>query len=196
MGLSYKKMSGLELSAALNAARAEPSYRGQCQALSWIARYMRDQKNVRRTAEAAIDAALRDEDPYTAVFPLAWPIRALLERGEQKFAAEQLERALRKSDSVNPASSRSEAVFLLFQAAMHGPDRLWVSAFERLAATSLPAEHWRQRRNLRDALLMIASIDYPYAKAFLETTGDEKLKQDFTDWLKKRNLQSARPFFW
>jgi hypothetical protein len=196
MGLSYKKMSELEMSAALDVARAEPSYRGQCQALAWIARYMRDQKNVRRTAEAAIDAAARDEDLYTAVFPLAWPIRALLERGEQKIAAETLERALNKSDGINPASSRSEAVFLLFQAAMHGPDRLWVPAFEKLAAASLPLDHWRQRRNLRDALLMIVAIDYFYAKTFVDTHGDDKLKKDFMDRLKSKNFQSPRPFFW
>ncbi len=196
MGLSYQKMAQLELSAALNAARAEPSYRGQCQAHAWIARFMREQKNVRRTAEAAIDAALRDEDPYTAVFPLAWPIRALLERGEQKVAIEQLERALHRCDGINPASSRSEALFLLFQAAMHGPDRIWETAFAKLAAASLPVGHWRQRRNLRDALLMIAAIDFRYAREFANTVEDAKLKQDVLDHLANRSFKAARPFFW
>lgn len=196
MGLSYQKIAGMEFNAALNAAHAEPSFRGKCQALAWIARYVREQKHVRKTAEAAIDAAAQEEDLYTATFPLAWPIRALLERGEQKAAAEQLARALRKADGVNPASSRSEAIFLLFQASMHGPDRLWVSAFEKLSAACLPAEHWRQRRNLRDALLMIASVDPDYAKSAAEALPDEKLKQGVMQLMAEKKFQTARPFFW
>ncbi len=196
MGLSYQKMAQLELGAAVEAARAERSYRGQCQALSWVARFVRDQKNVRKTAEAAIDAAAREEDLYKAVFPLAWPIRALLERGEQKVAADILARALHKSDGVTPAASRSEAVFLLFQAALHGADRLWVPAFEKLAAVSLPTDNWRQRRNLRDAVLMVAAADYPMAKTFIGTLTDEKLKADLWARMDAKKYLPPRPFFW
>jgi hypothetical protein len=196
MGLSYQKMAQLELGAAVDAARAERSYRGQCQALSWVARFVRDQKHVRKTAEAAIDAAAREEDLYKAVFPLAWPIRALLERGEEKVAAEQLQRALHKSDGVTPAASRSEAVFLLFQATLHGSDRLWVTVFDKLVAVSLPTENWRQRRNVRDAVLMVATVDYPHAKAFIGTLEDEKLKAELWSRMDAKKYLSPRPFFW
>lgn len=196
MGLSYQKIAQLELKTAIDAAHAEPSSRGRCQALAWVARHVRDQKNVRKTAEAAIKAAGQDDDLYTSVFPLAWPIRALIERGEQKAATQELERALHKSDAITPTSSRSEAVFLLFQGAMFGPDRLWLPAFEKLKAISLPTEHWRQRRNLRDALLMVASVDFLFARAATEELPDEKLKQDVLRLMKERKLQTARPFFW
>lgn len=196
MALSYKKIAQFEMKAAFEAAQAEPSSRGRCQALAWVARNLRDQKNVRRIAEAAIEAAGQNEDIYTAVFPLAWPIRALLERGEQKAATHELDRALKKSDGITPASSQSEAVFLLFQGAMHGPDRLWVTALEKLTAVSLPAEHWRQRRNLRDALLMVATVDYLYARAMTDALPDEKLKADVLRLMQGKKFQVARPFFW
>ncbi len=196
MGLSYQKMAQLEFRTALDAANAEPSFRGQCQALAWVARFVRDQKHVRKTAEAAFAAAAREDDLYASVFPLAWPIRALLERGEQGTASEQLAQALSKSDGINPASSRSEAAFLLFQAAMHGPHRLWPAAFEKLAAASLPADHWRQRRNMRDAVLMVAGVDYPLAKAFADTLQDERLKQTVLSLMTEKKYQAPRPFFW
>lgn len=52
MGLSYQKIAGMEFNAALQAARAEPSLRGQCQALAWIARHVKEQQQVRKTADA------------------------------------------------------------------------------------------------------------------------------------------------
>jgi hypothetical protein len=196
MGLSYQKMARLELSSALEAARGERSYRGQCQALAWVARYARDQQHVRKTAEAAIDAAAREEDLYNAVFPTAWPIRALLERGEPRIANEMLTKALKKSDAVTPAASRSEAVFLLFQAVALGTERFWVPAFEKLAAVSLPSTNWRQTRNLRDAILMVAGMDYPYAEAFANKLEDDKLKQDVLARMTESKLLPPRPFFW
>jgi hypothetical protein len=196
MAMSYKNMSLLEIQSALEAARGERSYRGQCQALSWVARNVRDQRHVRKTAEAAVAAAGREEDAYNAVFPLAWPIRALLERGEQKAAADQLHAAIAKSEKVNPLSSRSEALFLLFQGALYGTDRIWVFAFEKLAAASLPAENFRQRRNMRDAILMIASVEFHYAKDYAEKLEDEKLKADVLEKLRANKKQPPRPFFW
>lgn len=52
MGLSCQDMVGMEINAALHAARAEPSLRGQCQALAWIARHVKEQKHVRKTVDA------------------------------------------------------------------------------------------------------------------------------------------------
>jgi hypothetical protein len=194
--LSYKKMSTLELNTALAAARAENSYIGQCQALAWIARYVRDQRNVLNTALAAATAAARDEDDYTAVFPLAWPIRALLERGETVAGEAMLKQALRSAKSITPASSQSEAVFLLFQASMYGDDRRWEIPFAALLKSSLPVEHWRQGRNIRDAICIVASVDFHFAKNAAEQLSDAKLSASVLELLSKNKKQSPRPFFW
>ncbi len=196
MKLSYKKMSTLELNAALAAARTEKNHFGQCQALSWIARYVRQQGNVVPTAEAAVQAALQEDDAYNAVFPQAWPIRALLERGEVRAARKILSEALVKAATVTPASSQSEALFLLFQASMHGAERLWEEPYLALVKVSLPAEHWRQRRNIRDALCIVASVDYQFAKQAAENLPDEKLKTNVLELLQNSKKQSPRPFYW
>lgn len=196
MKLSYKKISTLELNTALAAARAENSHIGQCQAMAWIARNVRDKRNVVSTAQAAAAAASRDEDFYNAVFPLAWPIRALLERGETVAAEDMLKKALRDAKSITPASSQSEALFLLFQASIHGADRLWEIPYAALMKCSLPIEHWRQARNVRDAICIVASVDYHFAKQAAEQLPDEKLSAAVLELLSKGKKQPPRPFFW
>lgn len=196
MKLSYKNISKLELNAALQAARAENTTFGQCQAMAWVARYVRDQRNVMSTALAAAAVAARDEDYYNAVFPLAWPIRALLERGETVAAEDLLKQALRSAKSITPASSQSAALFLIFQAAMYGNDRLWEVPYTALIKASLPAEHWRQSRNIRDAICIVASVDYHFAKQAAEQLTDAKLSAAVLDLLSKGKKQPPRPFFW
>jgi hypothetical protein len=194
--LSYKNIAALEYKAALSAARAEPSYLGQCQALSWVARYVRGQQLVVPTASEAVNGALLEEDPYNAVFPLAWPIRALLERGELNYAKDVLRQALQKAKTITPASSKSEALFLIFQASMHGTERLWETPFRDLIESCLPAEHWRQKRNARDAICIAASADYHFAKQAATDLSDEKLSASVLDLLSKSKKQTPRPFYW
>jgi hypothetical protein len=195
--LSYKAMSALALNPALAAAREEKSYRGQCQAMAWVARYVRDQRHVAPTALAAAEAAAQDEDAYGAVFVLAWPIRALLERGEPKVAAHMLAGAIEKAAVVTPAASQSEALFMLMQAAMFGEERnLWMLTFKALLASSFPSVNWRQGRNVRDAICMAAAIDFPFAKLAAEGLPDEKLKTNVLSLLSQNKKQKPRPFFW
>jgi hypothetical protein len=194
--LSYKKISELELNTALAAARAETTYRGQAQALAWIARKVRSQRYVVSTAEAAAAAAHQEEDLYRAVCAVAWPIRALLERDEPKLAAKLLADAISKSATVTPAASQSEALFLLMQAAMFGTDRMWERPFEDLVACSFPIVNWRQGRNVRDAICMVAAFDYPQAKQAAQDLPDEKLKATVLELLSNNKKQPPRPFFW
>lgn len=196
MKLSYKKMSDMELNTALAAARTETTYRGQAQAMAWIARFVRSQRFVATTALAAAEAASQEEDLYRAVCAQAWPIRALLERDEPKLAAKLLAEGLARSATVTPAASQSEALFLLMQAAMFGSDRMWERPFETLLANSFPVVNWRQGRNVRDAICMVASFDYPKAKLAAAGLPDEKLKATVLDLLSKGKKQPPRPFFW
>jgi hypothetical protein len=194
--LSYKKMSELELNTALAAAQLETTHRGRAQAMAWIARNVRSQRHVASTAQTAAEAAHQEEDLYRAVCALAWPIRALLERDEPRLAAKLLADAMSKSVSVTPAASQSEALFLLMQAAMFGTDRMWERPFQNLLASSFPIVNWRQGRNVRDAICMVASFDYAQAKQAANELPDEKLKAAILDLLANNKKQPPRPFFW
>ncbi|MEM9732720.1 MAG: hypothetical protein AAF903_04435 [Pseudomonadota bacterium] len=142
-------------------------------------------------------AAEGNSDPYKATYCLAWPLRALLERGEEKAASELLEAILKKSKRITPVASKSEALFLIFQAAMHGKNDLWPIASNSLFEASLPIIHWRQRRNCRDAVLMIAGRDIAMAQKASEKISDSKLREKLIRAVEtEHDHLKPRDFFW
>jgi hypothetical protein len=60
----------------------------------------------------------------------------------------------------------------------------------------LPAEHWRQARNVSDAICIVASVDYGFAKDAALALTDEKLKAKILLLLSSSKKQAPRPFFW
>ncbi|MEM7602846.1 MAG: hypothetical protein AAF357_15725 [Verrucomicrobiota bacterium] len=134
---------------ALAKAKAvtEPWFRAQ--ALSWVARFT-DSDTV-AIANLAAKAASDCDDDYQRSAVRAWEIAALVERGEPKLATRALKAAVALAEGVQPASSRSEALFLLFQAAftIGRKEAEWVCG--RLDALCPEKEHWRCKRSRRDA---------------------------------------------
>ena len=139
---------------ALDRARKvnKPWFRAQ--ALSWVARFTEGDP-VAIAAEAA-NAATRCEDDYKRSAVRAWEIAALAERGFTSAARASLREALALAKTVEPISSRSEALFLLLQASFTiGRDE--ANRVYEVLRTSCPVdEHWRTRRAVRDAGKMIS----------------------------------------
>lgn len=139
---------------ALELARkvTEPWFRAQ--ALAWAARYAVDDP-VAIAAEAA-RAARAGDDAYKQTAVRAWEIAALAERGCLTEARKSLREALAQANSVTPASSRSEALMLLLQAAFKiGRDEA-SEAHETLRALCAPDGHWRCQRALRESTKMLS----------------------------------------
>jgi len=129
----------------------EPWFRAQ--ALSWVARFTDDPVAV---ALEAAKAARECEDDYKKSAARAWEIAALAERGCMVEARKSLNEALALGKSVSPISSRSEALFLLLQAAFRiGPDQA-KKVYEILSASCPAQEHWRCKRAVRDSGKMIS----------------------------------------
>ncbi|MEM9282715.1 MAG: hypothetical protein AAGA96_12880 [Verrucomicrobiota bacterium] len=128
-------------------AISEPWFRAQ--ALAWVARFT-DSDPV-PIAKLAAKAASKCDDDYKRSAVRAWEVAALAERNESKQAERALKAAVAMAEAVQPVSSRSEALFLLFQAAfpVGRKQAEWVCA--RLDATCPEAEHWRCKRSRRDA---------------------------------------------
>ena len=120
-------------------AVSEPWFRAQ--ALAWVARFT-DGDPV-AIAKLAAKAAAGCDDDYKRSAVRAWEIAALAERGESSRAQRSLEAAVKLAEGVQPVSSRSEALFLLFHAAIliGRKQAEWVSG--RLDATCPEGEHWR-----------------------------------------------------
>lgn len=130
---------------------SEPWFRAQ--ALSCVARFT-DSDPV-AVARLAAKAASECEDDYKRSAVRAWEVAALAERNLPDPAERALKAAVAVAEKVQLASSRSEALLSLFQAAFAlGRHRAeWVR--ERLDATCPEAEHWRCKRARKKARQML-----------------------------------------
>lgn len=157
---------------ALAAARkvVDPWYRAQ--ALSYVARFTSG--DPAPVLDEAFAAAAACEDAYQRVAVSAWPIRALIELGRRADARARTTSAASELHSVQPTSSRSQAAFLLFQAAFP----LGAQVRERLAHELLRVAtgHWRAARNFRDGVQMLARSDRALAERLVASAPDPALR--------------------
>jgi len=138
---------------ALEKARqvSAPWYRAQ--ALSWVARFT-DGDPIEIAVQAA-KAASECDDDYKRSSVRAWEVAALAERDLLPQAKKALKAAVKLAKNVQPISSRSEALFILMQAAVSiGRDEA-VEVFEDLKSACPEGEHWRCKRAVRDAEKML-----------------------------------------
>jgi hypothetical protein len=139
---------------ALDLARKviDPWFRAQ--ALSWVTRFT-DRDPVVSASEAAKAAGECDDD-YKKSAVRAWEIAALAERGCSSEARKSLSEATKRAKGVTPASSRSEALLLLMQAALKLSREDGVTVYEAMTASCSPEEHWRCKRALGDGTRMVS----------------------------------------
>jgi hypothetical protein len=170
---------------------SDPWYRTQ--ALAWVARYASDVEVV-RLARQALGAAAECTEPFQQASAAAWPVRALLERGQRDEALLLLEIALRSVPRIQPNSSRSEALFLLLQAAFDAGQDVRRSFLFALADAYDSDPHWRVVRNYEDALVMMHAVDADFARK-LAAGSEDKLRQRVERTLAEGGRE-PRVFFW
>lgn len=195
MASNFAKLANLEFDDAVAKANAEKQSYSKCQALAWIARFSPNDKVI-KCANLAVHAAENTNDHYIATYPLSWPIRALLEREKPKAAQENIHKAIEKSWKITPQASQSEALFLLLQASIYKNNNLWPAVFEAFMIASIPMQHWRQKRNVRDAVLMVAKLDPEKANQAIDRLEDEKLLRIINTKKAVNEFCSPRRFFW
>jgi hypothetical protein len=181
--------------AALTVARSIDDPWFGTQALAWAARFGPSDR-----VEAVTDEALRrartSDDPYRVVASSAWPLRALVERGLFTGLPAHISRLLTQSERIENRASLSQALFLIFEATAPADRRIWLPILERLISTSHPVVHWRQRRNLRDAILVAATRDLSLARERCDQVQDTKARRQIEIGLAGSKLQKPREFFW
>ncbi|MCA8941353.1 MAG: hypothetical protein KDB80_02230 [Planctomycetes bacterium] len=169
----------------------DPWYRAQ--ALAWVLRYA-PRREIERLAQRAMDAAAACDDPYQQAGSAAWTIRALLERGQRDLALTMLEIALTAVPRITQSSSRSDALFLLYQAGFDASDEVRRSLLFAIAEMRDRDPHWRVVRNFEDALGMSAKRD-PELVRKLASAADEKTRRRIEARLDEEPPE-PRPFFW
>ena len=189
------RLAGTEPGKALAVARKIDDGWFRCQALSQVARYWPD-GDYDRLLREALKAASSQDDVYKQVAVCAWPIRAYLERGSPSSAKSILEKCVGTASNIGNMGSRSEALFLCFQAVKPGAADLWQPAFWALVRATEPALSWRQRRNIRDAIAMVAGDDPQLAQTALCKLTDKKTISAVSSDVENNRRAQPRPFFW
>jgi hypothetical protein len=138
-------------------AVSEPWFRAQ--ALAWVARFT-DSDPV-AVARLAAKAASDCDDDYQRSAVRAWEVAALAGQNHADHAEWALKTAVAVAEGVLPVSSRSEALFLLFQAALAIGRKQSEWVYGRLEATCPEAEHWRCKRARRHAHQILEGRSQP-----------------------------------
>jgi hypothetical protein len=180
---------------ALATARAIQDPWFACQALAWVARYAPDQQFIKIIKES-LRVCSTEIDPYRVVAPAAWPIRAIVERNRSEMLPSVIPELLLRAKDIEILASRSEALFLLFQAVFPAGRENWLAVLQSLREASTPLISWRQRRNLCDAILIVWGEDKPLALEILSALDDLKLKKKIEKLQVTSQLHVPRPFFW
>lgn len=180
---------------AVAAARAiqDPWFR--CQALAYVARYWPGD-DYQRFLDEANKAAEAQDNWYKRVTVSAWPIRAYLERGSQAPAKSLLERFTAEASNIENMGGRSEALMMLFEAAKPFNGSLWGPVFRALVQATEPTLAWRQVRNLRNAVAMVASDNPQLVKETMRRLSDEKTVAAIKRDVDNNKSAEPRPFFW
>ena len=120
---------------------------------------------------------------------------ALLELGRHEQAETAFCTVADLAGRVDPAPSRAEASFMLFEGVAVGPRDLAAEAFHWLLTTVQPSRHWRARRAVREAVIeavtvgLVGPSDVPGL-----LTAD--LSVQALRRIGKGDRRQPRPFFW
>ena len=184
-------------SAALTLAREINDPWFACQALAWVGRFWPGD-DFEGVINEAFEIGGKCSDPYQVVASAAWPVRALIERGASNQISAIVLPLLAVANEIASLASRSEALFLLFQATKPSMQTNWIPVLEELIKASFPTLHWRQSRNLSEAILIVAAEDSRLANDILHRLPEDRLKTQIEKRLNKLDPTNARlrVFFW
>jgi hypothetical protein len=166
-----------------------------CQALAWVARYSPEHQ-FEEIIDESLHAGSTADDPFKIVASSAWPLRALIERGHLDKYLSIIPELLNRAKEIELLASRSEALFLVFQAVFPAGRGTWFDVLQGLMNATTPMINWRQKRNLRDTILIIRMEDEELANALTNSLEDSKLKKQIERRIANSELRLPRPFFW
>ena len=180
---------------ALSTARAIDDPWFACQALAWVARFAPEEEFAKIVNES-LRVVRGEVDPYRVVAPSAWPIRAMVERDCIELLPSVIPELLLRAEEIELLVSRSEALFLLFQAVFPAGREHWLPVLDSLRQASTPLISWRQKRNLTDAIMIVRGEDEQLAFEIYDAVDDQKLKKKITRLWAIPEQRQPRKFFW
>ena len=162
----------------------------RCQALAGAARFAPDERVV-KIADEAMAAATECADSYKRVAVTAWPFRALIERNRESQALKRLPEVLELASQIENPVSRSDALFLLWEAFFPTPGHTSVLGVLVLSCN----HHWKADYLLRQVVLILALADPKEAFRLAESMREGKYKRQALKRLAEGEKGWLRPFF-
>lgn len=167
----------------------------RCLALAWVARFG-PADTCMAIAREALAAAAEGPDLYRAVRASAWPVRALVERGQTAGVAAVLARLVRTAAAIPHPVCRVDALRLLFEAVYplgsHDRRRVQTALVEACGEES----SWRAGRTFRDVALLVAADDPAEAERMVESFRPGRHRRQAARLLAAGERRPPRRFFW
>ena len=180
---------------ALSLARQVGASWFGCQALAWVARFA-PAENAVVIAGEAMKAGAGDPDPFLRVAVAAWPLRAMVERGEGAWVRRFLPDVLGRAGDIEHPVRKLDALFLIWQAVFplgSGPrdavQRLMLDAAEQ-------ADSWKAAYVLRDLVLMLRTDFDGDPGQLVELVPEGKYRRQAARRLQNGRTIGPRMFFW
>jgi hypothetical protein len=185
------QLAKTDFPAALRLARKVSQPWFCCQALAGVARYA-PEESVIGIAEEAFAAALEAPDAYNQTAVMAWPLRALIERGYERRASEELPKIMKVASQIEIPVSRSEALMSLWQAFFPLHDHKTILA----AFLKSCVDHRRADYMLRQVIMILASENVEAAHRVADSMREGQYKRQAKRLLAEGRTEKARGFYY
>ena len=174
-------------------AIADPWFRSQ--AIAWIARFAAAAE-VTPILKEARESSWVAEDKYKIVGSSAWRMRAMIERGEQQAAADELPDLLKSAADINHPVSRLEALFLLFQSVFE-VDNCRRIVLDALLEACHDAKSWKSGDRLRETAIMLAFAGHhDQASEVIGAMPTGRFRRQAIERIERGQRREHRPFCW
>jgi hypothetical protein len=159
-----------DIAKALDIARniSDPWYR--CQSLAEVAWHLKDQRQLRKVIEEALEAAYEQKEPNRIVSVAAWPVRVMVKQRDPRLGPVVDELLHRIQTEPNPVR-RADALLLMFEATYHDSELRAVVLAPLLRACE-QMNSWKRPRILSEVALVLAIDDPTSAAQVVEMMGE------------------------
>jgi len=127
---------------------------------------------------------------------LAWPIRALIERGKTQDAEELILLALETAETMEHRVNKMDALDLVWQASWPIEGAMRKTVLDALLAACHDANSWKSGRIMSHVALVVAANNKIHAQQIVDSMRVGIHRRRSQRKLDAGETQDVRPFFW
>jgi hypothetical protein len=166
-----------------------------CQSLSAVARFAPPGRDFESTIDEALQACWTAANPYKLVAVSAWPLRALIERGNLARLDELLSKLVDVAAQIDHPVSRMDALGSLLEAVFPAGDPYRRILFKEYEGACKLANSWKAGRGISQFALMLAPFDPETARSAIEGLPAGPYKRRALRELDARQFPQARNYY-